>query len=662
MSSNSQTLPAAIDRNATPKLSTARPSPERSHLPVAEFHARLRVLTQTLAVQDSREVVQKILSQGSGMKRWPLLNSAEREVVRLLAGKTRIYPARAGNVVNLHKDAVSLRDVLPMVSALALSTIEKGRAALQQASAMCEVRYWSNPFGGDDTTCGFEEATSGSVSSPGYLQWAISAARLSAHDQRAMRNYLALEVEVFGLQDRLGEQRELDRPGLDDLDGFRAQMPSRAADLIRDRPHPTDAKWPWLQPYNNGSNPWPFPAHLTGREDSPDLAAEASVLKALAGYLSRPPFDGLQSMGGEENGDNRDWQYARAVDAWSMCLNAGLALRYLASVLMALTQPESARHCDACYRYVAGGRRTRCFLHHSTSGDRNRELRLATYTKTFGERLAELRRELGRSPVYAHPARTLAQCWRFGRPAVPMSMAVRTVLGRWPAMNVEQAAGHLLDGLHKMVAKLAPIVGKPLHQRMERLANAVSNNIRRTLETRLTPTIDAMRNDRIRTSEEIERVSEQATAHGFFRLWFGGLENSGDAGELEPGTDVNHPFLHRRGTVSSARFHQWANGIASPLHFAIDLNTAVRDIVLHRAWLESGGQQADAAIERGRPVPTDRPRDRLDVQEAQRLRDREGKTFREIGALLGVSGPAVYLALKKLATAAPPAVKKVRKK
>ncbi len=582
--------------------------------------------------------------------------------MRLLAGKTRIYPARAGNIVNLHKEAVSSRDILPMVSALAVSTLETARVALQHAAAMPEVRYWSNPFGGDDTTCSFEEATACSVSSPGYLQWALAVGRLSAHDQRAMRNYLALEVEVFGLQDRSGEQPELDRPGLDDLDGFRAQMPSGAEDLIRERPHPTDGKWPWLQPYNNGSNPWPFPADLTGREDSPDLVAEASVLKALAGQLSRPPFDGLQSIGGEENVDDHDRQYALAVDAWSMCLDAGLALRYLASVLMALIQPESARHCDACYRYVAGGRRTRCFLHHSTSGDRNRELRLAVYTKGFGERLAELRAELGRSPVYAHPAQTLAQCWRFAGPAVPMSVAARSVQGRWPAMGVEQAAAHLLGGLHKMVAKLAPVVGKPLHQRMERLANAVATNMHHILETRLSPTIDAMRNDRIRTSEEIESVLEQATPHGFFRLWFGGLENSGDAGELEPGTDVNHPFLHRRGTVSSARFHQWANGIASPLHFAIDLNTAVRDIVLHRAWLESGGQRADAATEQQRPVPTDRPRDRLDVREAQRLRDREGKTFREIGALLGVSGPAVYLALKKLATAVPPAGKTVRKK
>jgi hypothetical protein len=72
-----------------------------------------------------------------------------------------------------------------------------------------------------------------------------------------------------------------------------------------------------------------------------------------------------------------------------------------------------------------------------------------------------------------------------------------------------------------------------------------------------------------------------------------------------------------------------------------------QDLVLHRAWIGAGGDQADDAIKRGSPIPTDRPRNRLDLEKALTLRNQERKTFREIGAILVVSGPAVYAALKR---------------
>ncbi|UUZ66445.1 hypothetical protein LP417_33045 (plasmid) [Polaromonas sp. P1-6] len=98
------------------------------------------------------------------------------------------------------------------------------------------------------------------------------------------------------------------------------------------------------------------------------------------------------------------------------------------------------------------------------------------------------------------------------------------------------------------------------------------------------------------------------------------------------------------------------------LPFAFDFEMIVRDLIYQRAWTESGGEEADTAIQEGKPVPTDRPRNRLDLAEALRLREEQGMTYREIGAFLGVSGAAVYLALKKRADNAPPAVKTRRKK
>ena len=343
---------------------------------------------------------------------------------------------------------------------------------------------------------------------------------------------------MYGLQKRSADPDGRDGPGASDLEGFRAQMSSKAAHLIQDRTNPTDGNWPWLQPYSNGSNPWPFPARLTGRENAHDLLEESASLNALADHLSCPPFDGLQSYKGA-NEDDSFQQYVQAIEDWSICLHAAMAMGYLAAILKALTQPESARRCDVCYRYVADGRRTRCFLHHSTAGERNRQLRLTAYTKKFGERLSELQEELGRSAVYARPAQSLAQCWRFGAPVAPASNARRPAPGRWPATSADEAAGQLLDGLHKMVAKLAPVIGQQLHQRMKHVSDAVATKIRNTLGLQPCSTSVAAPRDRQCTSEEAASTLQLATPEGFFRLWFYGFENINGGAELE------HEYRHQ---------------------------------------------------------------------------------------------------------------------
>ena len=84
----------------------------------------------------------------------------------------------------------------------------------------------------------------------------------------------------------------------------------------------------------------------------------------------------------------------------------------------------------------------------------------------------------------------------------------------------------------------------------------------------------------------------------------------------------------------------------------MSLDAVVRDILRHRAWLEVGGEAADAALRSGKPLPSEMARQRLDTGQALRLQ-KDGMSLRRIGELLGVSGPAVHKAIKKHLGATP---------
>lgn len=643
-----------------------RPNPELTHLPVADFFNRLQLLTQLLALRDQREVRQ-ILSQGKGVKEQPLLRSVESAVARLLKGKSRIYPATAGNAVNTRLDFVSMRSLLPAISQLATTTVEAAYQAAQTASVLSSVRYWTNPFSGDDRFDDFQAATRDHVSSLAFLRWSLRAHRLPPKDQRALRRYTEEEALVYGLHPRQQDPELQNDAGPAGLAERKARLSPQAAALISDRLRATDGAWPWLQPYGSGSSPWPFPGTLRGREDVSSLLAEAAVLDALGAQLAWPPFDGLQPFvdaGESDDEEASQHQYEEALAAWSTCLDAGLALRYLAAVLKALAQPEAVSHCASCYRYVGKSeRRSRCDLHYSTSSQRNNALRLAVYTSRFRERLVELRRELSDNAVIANPGKTLADCWRLGQgvhawpgPANPRMQ------GRWPAMHRDEALEQLATGLHRMVKTLAPVVGPQLHQRMLRLADAVVAHARSTIKDGEGGDVNVAPAHAPAPASS-QRALEWLLPAAYFMLWFGGATAIDAPEDLKRGTDPGHPLLRLMATGAAAPATSAAAiAMQSALPLAFDFQMIVRDLIYHRAWIEAGGAEADMAIQEGKPVPTDRPRNRLDVEAAWRLREEQGKTFQEIGELFGVSRAAVYMALKKRADNVAPTLTSRRKK
>ena len=663
-----------------PTRASTRTDAERIHLPVAVFFSRLRVLTQLLGLRNNREIVRQILSQGQGMKEQPLLRSVERDIGKLFEGCSRIYKVAVGNAVNLRQDSMSMRSILPAVSDLAVRTLEGAYGALNKASSLSRVRYWLNPMNGDDPVHCFDLVMREEVCSPDYLRWALSAAKLPPRDQRAIRRYADAEVAVFALQQHDEGPDPAEDHSRDDLAVRRGNLSAEAAALITDRVRPTDGEWGWLKPPDSGSNPWPFPGRLRGYEDAEGVLAEAAVLDRLGHSLAWPPFDGMGGDGDIESDDDCYRQYAEAIEAWSTSLDAALALRYLAAVLRALVQAENVPHCQVCYRYTGQSRRrTRCTLHVSTASERTRALRLALYTGKFNERRSALRLELADNRVCLQPAQALTDGWRFGAAynAWAGTGSHPVTHGRWPSMDAGEAAKGLADGLHKMVVKLASVVGLQLRKRMVRLENVVLAHVCSVVDApqlaastrahpgsrgRRAPAGDHQSSSEIKAAAgRIEDALRLLTPPGFFGLWFGGAKWA--AGDLRHGTDLDHPLLRacRPATPRSAKKPDRQES-QQTLPGTCDLQQIVGDLVSHRAWLECGGEEADAAIEQGQPVPTKRARGRIDVNEALRLRHEEKRSFREIGAMLGVTGPAVYLALKKLVAEAPPAEKTRRRK
>jgi hypothetical protein len=144
-------------------------------------------------------------------------------------------------------------------------------------------------------------------------------------------------------------------------------------------------------------------------------------------------------------------------------------------------------------------------------------------------------------------------------------------------------------------------------------------------------------------SADSARRMESLTLGGFFAYWFSGFSQglTQGAGAYQ-GSDVTHPMTDWV-LVSSKKFNAPLRRI-SPMN----LDSIVRDLMLHRAWLEVGGEQADAALRVGAaPLPGLQQKGKVDLVAARRMREHDKLSYDAIGEKFGVSRAAVYLALRR---------------
>lgn len=606
----------------------SRVSASRAYLPVDEFQSRVLSLSHTLVLRSQRALFRDVFRNSSAVTEQPLLREATRAIDALLSDRTRVYLDSVGNLTHLRADYVSAAQVAIEVNRLARRILEITAGALDDA-AKAPVRYWRYV---SDEPLTFEQVTHKTVTSAEYLRWTLRAGALPPRYSREMRSYLAAEVDAYGDQDHAdpdwrplyGDVKPADLPSL------RSMLPPEVLEVVDLRPWDPETFWPWLWVAARDPEPWPFPSLIRPYQNAVSLQREAGLLSSLGVLLNWMPFDGIVYS---EKGVRTDDPGSHAcVEAWATCLDAGLALRHLSIVLRALNEPATSRHCAVCFRHVATGHRNRCERHHSSAALRARAARLERYAADFAQARLKRRQQLAGDPMFADSVREISRCW------VELSSTGNSVDSSHAAMNAARlmASGEQVEmlarGLELMVHRLGPVAGPVLHQRMERLKDAVVAHV-------LSQCPPLGQNP---PAQEIsDRHLLMLLPAGFFALWFAGLPEGFPESDLRVGTDLGHPLA--RALLASVRISRPTPGIPS----VCDLQSVVADLVSHRAWLDVGGASADSALDEGAPVPSDIARKTVDLVEARRLRFDEKLSFRAIAERLGVTAAGVLLALRR---------------
>lgn len=649
-----------------------------AHLGIPEFRSRLSWFSQGVAFRQRSEFRENVLSPRLAQRDRKTHASVESSIDGLLRGKTHLFATSAGHAANLRPEYLSVRTVVREANRLMQGCVERAHAAMTRAAGLEGLTYLVESIYEE----AFEDLTRYQVTSPAYLAWALDIMTLPARDQLAVRTYCEAEKQiwwatdgedVFGATNVLSAEEEKEaqeekKKAKDSLQALRATLSPGAAALVAQRLSPEKDAWLWLQPFGIKAPPWPFCSVLQGNEDEELLVEEAGHWDAFGRALSRLPFDVLRDDAA--TGDDASPAYVSAVDAWADCLDAGQSIGLLACVLRACTLPVPGRLCDVCYRHIALQQRRRCSLHVTRSTHRTQAAHLAEFAQRYAGRLAQLRRLLGGEPAYTHSASYLSSCWAFYCPGVGRyeGPSHPVLAGKWPAMPAQEAAERLSHGLLDIVKRLAPVAGTELHARMlalalllqERSLQAVLEAPEPALSNTATDKYGAQTSANPAANIDLEEALHDLTPPGFFRLWFGGCAHKSAPADLQNGTDADHPIVS--GSVAPGagvgRLPRKRNRPATGT-YSISLEAIVRDILRHRAWLDAGGEAADAALRSGQPLPSEMARHRLDIGQALRLQ-KDGMSLRRIGEILGVSGPAVHKAIKKHLGATPssPAVDK----
>ena len=577
---------------------------------------------------------------------------------RMLQGKERIYDVHSTRAAQRDsRRFVSERDMLRAIDALAQRALEQAAQALQQVPGLRQrfqgwfllLERWPALDDADAMLDRLEQ-----LSHP-YLLWVEQVRQSSARTQRALRAYLDSEFHLkaiaedpavlrASIEHGTEEPREVQaaRKQYAQLEQHMAPPVRRLVALRADGFEATRFAFEESR-VGRGSDTrpyaaWPFPLRLTGVEDGETLAAAVASYQVLGAWMAgcganlrfvQAAADGSLPLR-RKPADNAGERAAQAL--WRAVHEAGEALAWLGAALHALLRVESAPHCQLCYRHVGLQFRKYCNVHarpddatalqsRASQGQapagqvhvRTRHRQSMLLAARFRAQYEQLDASLARKPVWLQPAQAIERA--LGRS--------RSRAGRKP-----QELGHSVreraDDIAALVEALRPVLGEHLGQRMQALLEA------------LTQWAGA-------DAQQTANRAEALTPGGFFAHWFSGFSHTlGHSQLLHTGTDPTHPMTAWK-LVASGR-HNTPLRRLSPLNF----DSIVRDLLLHRAWLEVGGEAADAALRAGQaPLPGLKRPGRVDLQAAQHMREVQGLSYAAIGKEFGVSRAAVYLALKR---------------
>jgi hypothetical protein len=657
-------MPPTARRTArTPSAAISARLPWQSESDLVDSHARRYM--EVALYQSRLRMLAPPTHRGS-----LLALACSQTVGRMLQGKERLYDVHSTRAAQRDsRRFVSERDLLRAIDALAQRALDQAAHALQQLPGLRQQ------FGGWFTLMErwpvLADADAmldrlGQLSRP-YLLWVEQVRQSSAQTQRALRAFLDSEFHLKAIAEDPAVLRASIEHGTEEpkeavaarkqFAHLSRHMPSAVRRLV-------DVRTEWFEAtrfafeetrVGRGSDTrpyaaWPYPLRLTGVEDGETLAAAVASYQVLGAWMAEcganlrfveaAPAGRVRAT--RKAADSAGEQAAQAL--WRTVHAAGEALAWLGAALHALLRVESAPHCQLCYRHVGPPFRKYCTVHArpddaaarqdrapestadtsmgatkgSTVHVRTQHRQSRLLAEQFKAQFEALDATLARKPIWQQPAQ-----------------AMERALGRSRAARQPQALGlsapERAEDITALVQALRPVLGEPLTLRMRALQAALTQW---ALDDR----------------QETAKRAESLTPGGFFAHWFSGFSHKlGHTQLLHVGTDPTHPMTAWK-LVASGK-HNTPLRRLSPLNF----DSIVRDLLLHRAWLEVGGEQADAALQKGgAPLPGLKPASRVDLVTARQMREVQQLSYEAIGREFGVSRAAVYLALKRDAAARTP--------
>ena len=483
------------------------------------------------------------------------------------------------------------------------NVLEAAKGTATRLAALNAVGYVRHIYMGEDEPGAvskpvpYSTATQACPAGLSYLDWVLdTACKQKGHRSVALRNRLETEAELWFVE-HLGERtlrnelledfittvyeddsdyfgrEEIDRDGLDQavqkalaqwrpgLQSFGSASKTASGEDIAvkrafdARPDPNSTAWPWRGMHTGpqaSSAGWPFPIRIevNDRAKPERLRREGKVRRQLSAAFTYTEDYEVHSA---------SQQADEAVRAWQQLEDAGRTLQSLGMALVLLSQGlYPRRRCSVCQRHLgAMGDRTRCELHRADAG-------------TAGTRSGK-RTDIYRMDGWGALAQKQWQALLAKVRALPAAMdAARTVRHWWSEPIRISADGNTsnapqirlaISTLTARIESLEAWVGKPILDRLLALAGHIEQKLLAATKPTLSFAKDAQ--------DPVGKLMQhELSAQVLFGLHFAGYGTA----TLPP--DRWNPLV------------QMGAAAYAP-------NDLLRDLLLQRAWVESGGMQMD---------------------------------------------------------------------
>jgi len=562
------------------------------------------------------------LQEGSGSGRFLLFSQRDRphspgqlklfeDIRALLKGHAHIRFVATDTGWRAMSQASRL---VGMLDKYFFNVLRTARETAARLAALNAVGYVQHIYLGEDApstvsaAVPYSKATEACPAGLAYLDWMLTqASKQKGHRSVALRNRLEAEANVW-YAENLGaitlrnelledfttlvqdddpnfDRVEVDSAGLDqavqkELAQWLARLQSSGSatkpasgedsavkSAFDARPAPHSTAWPWhgmRAGQHAGSAGWPFPIRIevSDRAKPEKLRREGTVRQQLGAAFTHTNGYGV---------DTASQQADEATQAWQQLEDAGQVLQTLGMALVVLAQGLSPkRRCSVCQRHLGAiGERTRCELHRADagvpgkhSGKRTDIYRMDVWGAVAKQKWQALLADMPKSPAALEAARTVRRWW--GEPI------------RISADGVTASAPQIRLAMAKLTARIESLeawVGGPIRNQLLALAGHI--------QQKLLAAAMSVQGQSKETKDPVVKVMQhELSAQVFFGLYFSGY------GEAALPADRWNP-LAQMGLV------------------AYSPNDLLRDLLLQRAWAESGGMPMDMERKKKMALMTD---------------------------------------------------------